>query len=99
MIYGNKIKYKDFARRWRIIFGTTGRSKPRAKSVLGRKEDFGEVERNFVGKWKVIETYLYDEETEEEILNIDQESAEQWTNYGTTTSAIKMLQQIFETKI
>ncbi|NLC93054.1 MAG: site-specific DNA-methyltransferase, partial [Treponema sp.] len=90
-------KYKALLKDGRIIFGTTGRGKPQLKVFWEEKKDFGEVERTWWGNG-AIETYLYDEETEEEILNVDQESAEQWTNYGTTTSAIKMLQQIFETK-
>ena len=39
---------------------------------------------------------MYDEETGEENLTVDQESVEEWTNYGTNTSGSKMLQQIFD---
>lgn len=90
-------KYKALLKDGRIIFGTTGRAKPQLKVFWEEKKDFGEVERTWWGNGSV-ETFLYDEETEEEILNVDQESAEEWTNYGTATSASKMLQQIFETK-
>jgi adenine-specific DNA-methyltransferase len=79
-------KYNALLSDNRILFGKTGNSGPQLKVFWDEKKEFGEVETTWWGEGS-FETYLNED--------IDIETVENWTNYGTATSASQMLQQIF----
>ncbi len=85
--WGNEEKnYLDYLKDKRILFGKTGKSGPQLKVFWDEKKEYGEIETTWWGDG-AMETYLSD--------GIDEETAEEFTTYGTTTKGSQLLQQIF----
>ena len=85
--WGNEEKnYLAFLEDNRILFGKTGKSGPQLKVFWDEKKEFGEIETTWWGEG-AMETYIND--------GIDEETAEKFTSYGTTTKGSQLLQKIF----
>jgi len=85
--WGNEEKnYLAFLEDKRILFGKTGKSGPQLKVFWDEKKEFGEIETTWWGDG-AMETYIDD--------GIDEETAEKFTSYGTTTKGSQLLQKIF----
>jgi len=85
--WGNEEKnYLNFLKDKRILFGKTGKSGPQLKVFWDEKKEFGEIETTWWGDG-AMETYIDD--------GIDEETAEKFTSYGTTTKGSQLLQKIF----
>jgi len=78
--------YLAFLKDNRILFGKTGKSGPQLKVFWDEKKEFGEIETSWWGDG-AMETYIED--------GIDEETAEKFTSYGTTTKGSQLLQKIF----
>lgn len=70
----------------RIMFGKNGRGRPMLKVFWEEKWQYGEVETTWWGDG-ALESFLD--------RGVDQESASEWTVYGTTTRGSQTLQDIF----
>ena len=79
-------KYLDYLKDNRILFGKTGKSGPQLKVFWDEKKEYGEVETTWWGEG-AMEGFLED--------GIDEETASEFTNYGTTTKGSQLLQVIF----
>ncbi|MDP1818245.1 site-specific DNA-methyltransferase [Sediminibacterium sp.] len=79
-------KYLDYLKDNRILFGKTGKSGPQLKVFWDEKKEYGEVETTWWGEG-AMEGFLED--------GIDEETASEFTNYGTTTKGSQLLQIIF----
>ncbi len=85
--WGNEEKnYLAFLKDNRILFGKSGKSGPQLKVFWDEKKEFGEIETTWWGEG-AMETYIED--------GIDEETAEKFTSYGTTTKGSQLLQKIF----
>lgn len=84
-----EIKYWELFNDKRILFGKTGKSGPQLKVFWDEKKEYGEIETTWWGDG-ATETYIED--------GIDEETAEEFTNYGTTTKGSQLLQQVFDSK-
>lgn len=88
--WGNEEKnYLAFLKDNRILFGKTGKSGPQLKVFWDEKKEFGEIETTWWGDG-AMETYIED--------GIDEETAEKFTSYGTTTKGSQLLQKIFNSE-
>lgn len=85
--WGNEEKnYLDLLKDNRILFGKTGKSGPQLKVFWDEKKEYGEVETTWWGDG-AMEGFIDD--------GIDEETAAEFTNYGTTTKGSQLLQIIF----
>ncbi|MDO9548976.1 MAG: site-specific DNA-methyltransferase [Candidatus Marinimicrobia bacterium] len=73
----------------RILFGKKGTSGPQLKVFWDEKKEYGEIETSWWGEGSA-EIY-FDED-------IDYATAQEWTNYGTTTQGSKLLQYLFDSE-
>lgn len=80
-------KYLEYLKDKRILFGKLGKSGPQLKVFWDEKKEYGEVETTWWGDG-AMETFIDD--------GIDEETALEFSNYGTTTKGSQLLQQIFD---
>jgi len=73
----------------RIIFGKKGISGPQLKVFWDEKKEYGEVETSWWGEGSA-DIYLGED--------IDYETIQEWTNYGTTTQGSQLLQSLFDSE-
>lgn len=81
--------YKKLLKESRIIFGKKGESRPQLKVFWDEKKEYGEVETSWWGEGSA-DIYLSED--------IDYETIQEWTNYGTTTQGSQLLQSLFDSE-
>ncbi|PIS28998.1 MAG: site-specific DNA-methyltransferase [Candidatus Marinimicrobia bacterium CG08_land_8_20_14_0_20_45_22] len=81
--------FKKLLKENRVLFGRKGESGPQLKVFWDEKKEYGEIETSWWGEGSA-EIYLNED--------IDYDTAQEWTNYGTTTQGSKLLQSMFNSE-